>query len=521
MGNDNFWGWITTHKGGPGSGNFGHAGRPGKVGGSAPDRSGGRSGVARGEAGGISGDMTPPDASDGLMESETNPGNVFLESFFVDGTAFYDRGVRSKTKDSICKKVVEEDPTLTYGLVDAVLASWAHTSSKSVRACDLQKAASLEFGVPLSEYHERQREKALDYETENDPEIQLLISQERRGDLTYFADEMLKGRDELIKYGMDAELIGDVVDFNSSFLRLSSSASQRYHISSLTSDKIFSILKNPQSGVVYFTMELKLLEDERDRAVLSGDVESDKYNYILKQIDVYKQAISIAKSKRCLELSKRYNKMLDSLSDASDGVYRKGKIEYTIGTMLRSVHYRAYDFAAGGAPDKHSIVIGSLEGIARYMEDAKKGDAEKYIRKRMAEKRELIDKQSAGLIPEYRKILRAMYNITQREFEKQGITFVYLARGFDRQGHVDPKGLPRSGVVDIATYIGNTIESWTTSGSTAAGFGDYTALAKISVKRILCSAVTGLGCLNEYEFIVFGSLGGKVKLYTGGTSPWG
>lgn len=49
----------STTKGGPGSGNFGHAGRPGKVGGSAPDRSG-SGGIARG-ARSVRGSIIKPD----------------------------------------------------------------------------------------------------------------------------------------------------------------------------------------------------------------------------------------------------------------------------------------------------------------------------------------------------------------------------------------------------------------------------------------------------------------------------
>ena len=51
------------------------------------------------------------------------------------------------------------------------------------------------------------------------------------------------------------------------------------------------------------------------------------------------------------------------------------------------------------------------------------------------------------------------------------------------------------------------INSWTTSLTTARHFGETIFQMEIPVDRVMGSAQTGFGCLNEQEFVIFDSAG--------------
>ena len=112
-----------------------------------------------------------------------------------------------------------------------------------------------------------------------------------------------------------------------------------------------------------------------------------------------------------------------------------------------------------------------------------------------------------------RKVLRAMYNRTQKELAAAGIEEVTLYRGFIGS---DKK---KKGSTEIISE--NAMESWTLSHSVASSFADsYTGSGGGGVKkrvygdvyqavipreRILSIPKTGLGCITEFEFTVLGS----------------
>ena len=96
-----------------------------------------------------------------------------------------------------------------------------------------------------------------------------------------------------------------------------------------------------------------------------------------------------------------------------------------------------------------------------------------------------------------------MYETTQADFKTKGIKEITLYRGVS--------GNPFSGTNvksgDAVKLNQNTLESWTSEPEIAKQFGNTILKATVPVERILSTARTGFGCLNEFEFVVIG--GGK------------
>jgi hypothetical protein len=108
-----------------------------------------------------------------------------------------------------------------------------------------------------------------------------------------------------------------------------------------------------------------------------------------------------------------------------------------------------------------------------------------------------------------RKFLRAMYNDTQKQLEKMGVTEVTLFRGTGKTSiHVKKPAvvftLPGS-IGKAVSYHGNAMESWSASLLTAFGFGTVKLGMRVPRQNILCSARTGFGCLTEGEWVVLGN----------------
>lgn len=121
-------------------------------------------------------------------------------------------------------------------------------------------------------------------------------------------------------------------------------------------------------------------------------------------------------------------------------------------------------------------------------------------------------------LEEARKVVRAMYDLTQEYLTQQGITSMRLFRGMgwgqnDLPGPIDELfGGQLSGrFSEVAELDFNPLSSWSIDIDTAQGFADgsYRVLAAIDVdaSRIFCNPFTGAGCLNEYEFVVLGGPG--------------
>lgn len=113
-----------------------------------------------------------------------------------------------------------------------------------------------------------------------------------------------------------------------------------------------------------------------------------------------------------------------------------------------------------------------------------------------------------------RKLVRAMYDNQQKQFKAKGITEITVFRG---------AGTPfsqRKSMQDGQTVVvkGNVAESWSASSYVAHGFsnsysGGVILASRVPVERVFTSAASGLGCLNEQEFVLLGSRFSKDTAY--------
>ena len=137
------WEWKLTieprRKGGPGSGHHGHAGRPGKRGGSAP-------GKARG---GMGNAQAPSQVGEG--------NNAKVSRAFDNETVGFDWQDASDRDKSMVKGTIVDNLAktsgATYSEVNDFIRQWARSSNDDdVRSLAIQRDAAAEFGVPLSEF---------------------------------------------------------------------------------------------------------------------------------------------------------------------------------------------------------------------------------------------------------------------------------------------------------------------------------------------------------------------------------
>lgn len=133
--------WMLRVKGGPGSGNWGHAGRPGQVGGSSPG--GGLHAVGQfpSEAGEDSNFLIG-------MELSYEAGQQGRDGWYNTGYAR-----RGEIKDKIASNLSTETPGVSYEDANKFVRQWAASSNDSdMRSLAIQQDAAKEFGVPLSDF---------------------------------------------------------------------------------------------------------------------------------------------------------------------------------------------------------------------------------------------------------------------------------------------------------------------------------------------------------------------------------
>jgi hypothetical protein len=153
---------TATLKGGPGSGFYGHAGRPGKWGGSAPQ--GGETGylkvaLAPGKATYFrkdTWDLEDKRASDMLDEGLQGDSRVYSERrwnrFPTDAVwPYVNDAERGKIKDGIIKGLADQ-VGLSYGDTNDLIHVWAKTSNNSDESIMLQMTAAEVFGTKLSKW---------------------------------------------------------------------------------------------------------------------------------------------------------------------------------------------------------------------------------------------------------------------------------------------------------------------------------------------------------------------------------
>lgn len=109
-----------------------------------------------------------------------------------------------------------------------------------------------------------------------------------------------------------------------------------------------------------------------------------------------------------------------------------------------------------------------------------------------------VTEEYAHVGPWYRMVVRTMYEHTQAELAAAGITELGLHRGMN--------GMSWEVGSDVRPAL-QPANSWSTSKAIAKRFGMKVLSATIPASRILGSARTGFGCLNEEEFVVLDSDG--------------
>ena len=106
-----------------------------------------------------------------------------------------------------------------------------------------------------------------------------------------------------------------------------------------------------------------------------------------------------------------------------------------------------------------------------------------------------------------RKVVRAMYNATQERLKKEGISEVTLYRG--TKSYVSASTGKEAGTRGTIVQVShNAASSWSATYEPATRFGNVASM-RVPVSRVLSSARTGFGCLNEAEFVVLGSTNDK------------
>jgi hypothetical protein len=109
----------------------------------------------------------------------------------------------------------------------------------------------------------------------------------------------------------------------------------------------------------------------------------------------------------------------------------------------------------------------------------------------------------AKVAPFYRRFARRMYEHTQEQLAKEGITEVAVYRGMDfNSGRPTWAMLGQSTRPDL-----QPANSWSTVPSVAQRFGSTRFTATIPASRIIGSARTGFGCLNEKEYVIMATDG--------------
>ena len=99
--------------------------------------------------------------------------------------------------------------------------------------------------------------------------------------------------------------------------------------------------------------------------------------------------------------------------------------------------------------------------------------------------------------------LRAQYDVTQEHLAAAGVSSVTLYRGTDIVEGMNPQIGDGGKTVELDL---RPMSSFSTRRGAANGFGANVISAEVPADRILSTAVTGNGCLNEQEVVVLGGV---------------
>jgi hypothetical protein len=112
-----------------------------------------------------------------------------------------------------------------------------------------------------------------------------------------------------------------------------------------------------------------------------------------------------------------------------------------------------------------------------------------------------------------RQFVDAMYEHTQDWLQSRGIKELVLFRGMRNTIGADTAPVDAaSGPVPASVHL-NPLNSWTAKYDTSWNFSEmngYVLTARVPASKVIGSCFTGLGCLNEQEFVVAGGQGQQV-----------
>jgi len=126
-----------SYKGGPGSGHHGHAGIPGQVGGSVP---GGQGDLTA---------LTGNKGADGSFKAEIWMDSPVGRKGYQDATDVQ----RAKLKAKVARKLAKE-AEVSEEKASNFISQWAGTSNDNLQALSVQRDASEEFKIELSEFNQ-------------------------------------------------------------------------------------------------------------------------------------------------------------------------------------------------------------------------------------------------------------------------------------------------------------------------------------------------------------------------------
>lgn len=107
-------------------------------------------------------------------------------------------------------------------------------------------------------------------------------------------------------------------------------------------------------------------------------------------------------------------------------------------------------------------------------------------------------KNKEDIAGQNKKFLKAMYEQTQADLKNRGVTEITLYRGID----LNSTSMFKPG--EAIKLESNALESWSASPKVARSFGNLVIKAVVPADKILSTARTGFGCLNEAEFLIIG-----------------
>lgn len=120
-----------------------------------------------------------------------------------------------------------------------------------------------------------------------------------------------------------------------------------------------------------------------------------------------------------------------------------------------------------------------------------------------------------------RRLLRAMYDLTQEDLKAKGIESLLVFRGSDpairraQDGSLVWRKMDIHAVAAIPHGAllrtpGSAAASYSASATTASRFGHLLSVRRVRREEVLSTPLTGSGCLHEAEFVVLGTPDGHV-----------